>query len=137
MKGLVVGIGIPIAQGLGVAHHMEDTWDGFPFEVHSPYFRARYIDSGGNHVEREICRFDPQVARTRIDQPEGKWICEKLTEHLHRKGILRRFNYGRADCWVMQSDILFEELKRLASKGVTMYLTPNKLTDENRHIESW
>jgi len=137
MKGTVVGIGIPIAQGLGVAHYMEDTWDGFPFEVHTPNFSVKYINTDGELVEREICRFDPLVARTRIDYPEGEWICEKLTEHLHRKGILQWFKFGSADSWMMQSDILFEELKRLAGKGVTMYLTPDKLTDENRDFENW
>jgi aminoglycoside 3-N-acetyltransferase len=137
LKGQIVGIGISIAQGLGVAHYLEDTWDGFPFEVHTPPFPLKYIDPDGKIVEREISRFDPDVARTRIDYPEGAWICEKLTEHLQRKGIYKPFQYGEAKSWLMESVELFNELKRLAAKGVTMYLTPERLTDQNRDIESW
>jgi aminoglycoside 3-N-acetyltransferase len=137
LKGRIVGIGIPIAQGLGVAHYLEDTWDGFPFEVHTPLFPVKYIDGQGNIIERQICRFDPDVARTRIDYPEGAWICEKLTEHLQRTGIYKSFRYGEAQSWIMESVDLYNELKRLASKGVTMYLTPERLTDQNRDIENW
>jgi len=137
LKGRIIGIGIPIAQGLGVAHYLEDTWDGFPFEVHTPTFPVRYIDTSGKVVERDICRFEPEIARTRIDYPEGAWICEKLTEHLHRKGIYKPFQYGEAKSWLMESVDLFNELKRLAAKGVTMYLTPDRLTDQNRDIENW
>jgi len=137
LKGKVVGIGIPIAQGLGVAHYMEDTWDGFPFEVHTSRFPVKYINSSGEMVDREICRFDPGIARTRIDYPEGAWICERLTSHLARKGILKRFKFGDAESWVMQTDVLFEELKRLAAKHVTMYLTENELNDKNKDTESW
>lgn len=137
LKGKVVGIGIPIAQGLGVAHYMEDTWDGFPFEVHTPELSVKYIDPSGKTVERKVCRFDPEIARTRIDRPEGAWICERLTAHLARKGILKRFKFGEAESWVMQADLLFEELKRLAARNVTIYLTEDKLTDENRDTENW
>jgi len=137
LKGKAIGIGIPISQGLGVAHHLEDTWDGFPFEVHAPEFTIAYIDSDGQKVERKIWRFDPFVARTRIDQPEGAWICEKLTDHLLRHGLLKRFRYGDADSWIMEAEPLFQELKRLAGKGVTMYLTESRLTDQNRDIENW
>jgi aminoglycoside 3-N-acetyltransferase len=137
LEGRIIGIGIPIAQGLGVAHYLEDTWDNFPFEVHTPPFPIRYIDASGKIVERELCRFDPEIARTRIDYPEGAWICEKLTRHLHKKGIYKPFRYGEADSWLMESVDLFNELKRLAVKGVTMYLTPDRLTDQNRDIENW
>jgi len=137
LQGKVIGIGIPIAQGLGVAHFLEDTWSEFPFEVHVPPRSIKYIDSIGHEVLRDIIRFDPIVSRTRIDHPEGSWICEKLTAHLEKNGILKAFHYGQADSWLMDSVELFDELKRLAAKGVTMYLTKDKLTIENSDVDNW
>jgi len=137
LKGKVVGIAIPIAQGLGIAHYLEDTWDDFPFEVHSGIFTMTYIDSEGKTVQREICRCDPKVAQTRIDYPAGKWIGEALSSHLARRGILKPFRFGEAESWIMGTVSLYEELKRLATKGVTMYLTKDRLTEQNKDIENW
>lgn len=137
LRGTVVGIGIPLAQGLGVAHYLEDTWDGFPFEVRTGPHPVVYVDADGTRVEREVYRYDPKVAVTRIDYPDGKWIGEKLPDHFRRNGILRPFRYGEADSWIMDARALYEELKRLAGKNVTMYLTEDRLTDINRDIENW
>lgn len=137
LEGKVIGLGISIAQGLGVAHCVEDTWEDFPFEVHTPPFEVSYIDSGGQQVTRDICRFDPVVSKTRVDYPAGQWIGEKLTQHLTRGSIMRSFPCGAGQAWVMPARPLYDELKRLATKGVTMYLTSEKLTDENRDIENW
>jgi aminoglycoside 3-N-acetyltransferase len=137
LKGKVIGIGISIAQGLGVAHYLEDTWDGFPFEVHTGCFPVTYIDCDGTRVSRDICRFDPTVSRTRIDNPQGTWILRNLTAHLAHRGILKRFPFGEADSWIMEAEVLHRELKRLAAKDVTMYLTEDQLTDRNRDIENW
>lgn len=136
-NGLVVGLGISIAQGLGVAHCVEDTCNDFPFEVHTPAFEVTYIDGLGRQVTREICRFDPIVSETRIDYPQGRWIRDKLTRHLIRKGLLTEFCCGAADAWIMRARPLYDELKRLAAKGVTMYLTPEQLTDQNSDIDNW
>ncbi len=137
LNGKVLGIGIPIAQGLGVAHYLEDTWDGFPFEVHSDIASITYIDATGRTVTREVARYDPKVARTRIDYPEGQWICKTLTEHMIRRGIMTVCKFGQADLWIMPARALFEEMKRLARKNVTMYLTEDKLTAENKDITNW
>ncbi|UCE23714.1 MAG: AAC(3) family N-acetyltransferase [Candidatus Zixiibacteriota bacterium] len=137
LKGKVLGIGIPIAQGLGVAHYLEDTWDGFPFEVHSDTVTVTYIDAEGTEVTREVSRYDPKVARTRVDYPDGQWICEKLTEHMIRVGVMNVFKFGQADLWIMEAPKLYQEMKRLARKNVTMYLTEDKLADENRDITTW
>lgn len=137
LNGFVVGLGISIAQGLGVAHCVEDTTSEFPFEVHTPVFEVTYIDSHGQQITREVCRFDPVVSETRIDYPKGRWILGKLTRHLVRKGLLTEFRCGSADAWIMRTRPLYDELKRLAAKGVTMYLTPERLTDKNSAIDSW
>lgn len=137
LEGSVIGLGIPIAQGLGVAHCVEDSTDDFPIEVHTPSFEVTYIDSRGEQITRDICRFDPDVSETRIDYPKGRWILEKLTAHLVRKDLLTEFRCGAAEAWAMPARPLYNELKRLAAKGVTMYLTPEQLTDKNSDIDSW
>lgn len=136
LKGKVIGIGIPFLTG-GVTHYIEDTWDEFPFEVHTKCFPVTYIDAAGTTVSREVSRYDPVFARTRMDNLDGAWIRQKLTEHMIRKDILKHFRYGKADSWVMAAVVLSEELKRLATKGVTIYLTKDQLTDQNRDIENW
>jgi aminoglycoside 3-N-acetyltransferase len=137
LEGKVIGLGINIAQGLGVAHCVEDTWEGFPFEVHTPPFEISYLDVSGQQVTRDICRFDPVVSETRVDYPAGQWIARKLTEHVTAKGIMRTFPCGVTQAWVMPALPLYDELKRLAAKGVTMYLTQKQLTDQNRDIDKW
>ncbi|MFC1888530.1 AAC(3) family N-acetyltransferase [Thermodesulfobacteriota bacterium] len=137
LKGKVIGVGVPLAQGLGVHHYLEDTWEGFPFEVCAAPLPVKWIDNQGNIIKRTLCRYDPDVARTRIDHEEGQWIGVKLTAHLIRKGVMRRFQYGDADSWIMEADALYEELKRLAGKGVTMYLTEERLDNRNRDPEAW
>ena len=54
-----------------------------------------------------------------------------------RVGVMKLFKFGEADSWIMDAPALYEELKRLARKNVTMYLTEDKLTDENRDITNW
>jgi len=137
LNGRVVGVGIPLAQGLGVAHYVEDTWDQFPFEVHSEEMEVSYINAAGEKITRMIRRYNPAITRTRVDYPEGAWINEQLTNHLTRAGIMQPFKFGEAESWYMHSSDLAEEIKRLAAKGVTMYLTKDKLTGQNRSIETW
>lgn len=133
----VLGIGVPIGRGFGIAHHLEDTWDRFPLAVHQPPFRVRYIDSKGETIEREVIRFNPAVARTRIDQPDGAWINEQFTKHLTRLGLLQHFNFGNAPSWLIRAGAQHNEVKRLAQKGITMYMTREEFDRRGESLESW
>jgi aminoglycoside 3-N-acetyltransferase len=137
LEGKVIGLGINIAQGLGVAHCVEDTWKDFPIEVHTLPFEVSYLDSKGQRITRDICRFDPVVSETRVDYPAGQWIAGRLTRHVKAKGIMQSFQCGSTEAWVMPARPLYDELKRLAAKGVTMYLTQEQLTDKNNDIDNW
>jgi hypothetical protein len=105
--------------------------------VHDDPFEVHYIDAEGQHVRRPVIRYSPEVARTRIDHPQGRWINDRLTEHLTRRGILVPFRMGNAEAWVMGANPLYHELKRLAGKNVTMYLTESALDDGNRDPSDW
>ena len=132
----VVGIGVTIAVGMAAGHYLEDTYDAFPFEVHSLPFQVKYIDSAGNAVTREVVRYDPLISARRIDHVGGEWIREMLTKHFTRVGILRWFRFGNADSWVMEAQPLCAELKRLAQKGITMYLARDEWKSMNAGDES-
>jgi aminoglycoside N3'-acetyltransferase len=136
----IAGLGVPLSVGLSVAHYLEDTYEGFPFAVHAPVFAVRYVDADGDTLTRDVIRYDPDVAERRIDHPQGTWILRMFTDHFTRRGILRWFRFGRADAWVMNAQPLYDELKRLADKGITMYLTREQwlsMNDGCDGIEDW
>jgi len=140
LNAKIAGIGVPLAVGLAVAHFLEDTYEGFPFAVHAPPFAVKYIDGNGDIIEREIIRYDPIVSSTRIDQAADGWILGAFTRHFTEAGILRWFRFGRADAWVMNARPLYDELRRLADKGITMYLTREQwktMNDGNTSTDSW
>ena len=140
MDAQIVGIGVTIAVGMAVSHVIEDTDETFPIEVHSPIFEAKYIDSNGDSVRRDIIRFDPEVSKTRIGSPNTEWINEMLTQHFSAIGLMRQFKFGNAASWVMHAAPVFKELERLAKKGVTIYLTESQWKEMNRgnpSIDSW
>jgi aminoglycoside N3'-acetyltransferase len=136
LGGKVVGLGVTLGP-VSFYHVVEDTWDGFPLPVYLKERPITYIDADGKTVTRNVRRFDPVVARTRIDHPEGAWIRERLTEHMRRKGIYRAFRYGEADAWVMEAKPFYDEMKRLAQKGITIYLTQAEWEKRNEALESW
>lgn len=136
----IVGIGVTITVGMAVSHNLEDTDEPFPIEVHAPPFQVKYIDAAGNSVSREVIRFDPVVSATRIGLPGTEWICEMLTKHFTKLGIMQHFRFGNADSWVMDAKTVFGELKRLAQKGITIYLTEDEWKSMNsgdKSINSW
>lgn len=139
LNGKVVGLGVSLGP-VSIYHIIEDTWEDFPFRVYMDPFRVKYIDTAGNTIMRETLRYDPTFSSTRIDHEDGKWIREKFTEHFTRKGMLRWFMFGDAESWVMDTQPLYSELKRLAGKGITMYLTKDKwrtMSGGSESIDSW
>lgn len=139
LKGKVVGIGVGLGP-ISIYHVIEDTWDKFPFEVHSQPFQVEYIDNNGKNVIRDVVKYDPNVSMTRIDHEKGDWIREMFTKHFTKKGILQRFRFGEADSWMMSSQLLYAELIRLAEKGITMYLTKEQWKSMNsgdENIDFW
>jgi len=136
----IVGIGVTIAVGMAVSHYLEDTGNDFPIDVYSPPFKVTYLDNDGVSVTREVLRYDPQTSATRIGSPNTDWICEKLTQHFTKLGIYQAFQYGNAESWVMHAQPVLAELRRLATKGITIYLSKEKwksMNSGNESIDSW
>ena len=82
-------------------HVLEDTWDAFPLAVYLPPVEVGYIDAEGVRVTRPVRRFDPEVRRTRIDQPGSAWLRDRFAEHLDRAGLRHRFPVGDAGSWTI------------------------------------
>jgi aminoglycoside 3-N-acetyltransferase len=120
LKGKLIGIGVSIGP-VGFYHVLEDTWSEFPFVVYMPKMPVSYIDASGKLMRRELCRYDPVVAMSRIEKTAGEGIRNALTDHLVKKGILRHFIFGRARSWIMEAQPLYDELKNLAGRGITIY----------------
>jgi aminoglycoside 3-N-acetyltransferase len=139
LKGKIVGIGTNLGH-VSIYHVIEDTFDKFPLKVYEKPFISKYIDSSGNPINREILRYDDNIAATRIERPSSTWIREAFTSHLARRNILTQFTVGNAACWVMESDVLCAELRRLAEKGITMYMTRDewkRMNNGDDSIDSW
>jgi len=133
--GIVLGIGVNLGPGMGVAHCLEDTWDDFPKKVHAPPVRVQYRDASGMLISRMIIRYDPDTLRTRIDQPGGAWICNAMTSHLMRVGILKIFPCGKTAAWIANAAALYQELKRLAARGITIYSTEEQISSAG--VDAW
>lgn len=78
-----------------------------------------------------MVRYNPRIAATRIDHEAGEWIREIFTIHFTERGIMRWFRFGSPNSWVMETQPLCVELKRLAGKGITMYLTRDQWRSMN------
>lgn len=120
--GKVVGLGTTMGP-VTFYHVLEDTWDGFPIPTYSAPFVVRYIDAEGAVIEREVMRFRPELGAQRIDAPRGAWIRRRMTRHLDRQGLRRRFRFGHGKGWVVEAKPLYEALKALAEEGITIYTT--------------
>lgn len=136
----IVGIGVSIAVGMAVSHYLEDTDETFPIEVHAPAFPVKYIDGTGETVSRKVVRYDPATSATRIGSRGTDWICDMLTQHFTQLGIMQHFKFGKADSWLMHAKPVHDELKRLAGKNITIYLTKEQwksMNDGDEGIDSW
>jgi aminoglycoside N3'-acetyltransferase len=122
LRGKIVGLGVSLGP-VSFYHVVEDTWEGFPFNPYLPASSISYIDGEGNRVTREICRYDPEISRTRIDSVDGVWIREYVTDALLRKKVLKSFKFGRAASWVAEAVPFYEVIKDLAREGITIYTT--------------
>ncbi len=122
LKGIVLGIGIDLGP-VSFYHVVEDTWGEYPLSVYCPARKLTYIDFKGNSIEREVCRYNPELSKTRIDQPGSEWLRGKLYDYLVSNGILKTFKIGNSDSWLIHCDKFYSEIKHLANNGITIYTT--------------
>jgi len=122
LGGTVVGLGVDLGP-VSFYHVLEDTWPGFPFDPYLPAESFPYLDPEGALVTRPVRRYRPDVGRKRIDHADAQWIRARLTERFDRTGIRRRFSYGEAAAWTIDTRSFYDDLKHLAERGITIYLT--------------
>lgn len=120
LDGKLLCLGTDIGT-ISLYHCAEDMWPSFPFCTYGAPFEGTYIDADGNHVRRELRRYDASISQYRIDQPHGEWIRDRLRERFHSIGLLKSFTFGAAPSYVIGAKRLFAETKALASAGITIY----------------
>lgn len=120
LNGTIVGIGTTIGTQ-SFFHVAEDSWDGFPFETYEPAEPITYIAPDGTEVTRPVARSKPDLVSIRIDHPNNFWIRDMMTKHMSHQSVMKFFQLGRATSWTMNSRIALDEVKALASKGITQY----------------
>jgi aminoglycoside 3-N-acetyltransferase len=126
LNGKILGLGVDMGP-VSFYHVLEDTWSGFPLNVYLPPEELTYLDANGDRVSRPVARYNPNVSRTRIDQSGSRWLRECMAIHLQSRGVIRPFTFGEAVSWVINARPLYDELKCLASEGVTIYSTADNL----------
>lgn len=136
LKGKIVGLGMSISR-LSFYHVVEDTWPEFPLRLYREPEEVSYIDAEGAPVTRQITRYGPAARGPRIDQPDNEWLRRKFAESFTSKGILRWFSYGDARSWVADAEPLYEEMKRMAAMGMTIYLTEERWLAEHPDDPPW
>ena len=116
----IVGLGVSLGP-VSFYHVVEDTWDGFPFKTYAPPVEVTYLDAQGNSVTRLVAYYDRKITPRRIDSDGGIAVRHFMNEHFRRVGILHEFQFGEAASWWMAATEMYEELKRLAAAGTTIY----------------
>jgi len=121
--GFILGLGVDFGP-ITFVHAIEDILEEFPLKVYlNKEYTARIIDYDGRLKEMKVRAHDPKVAKTRIDQEEGRWIRNFFTNYLTAKGFLRSGFVGEARCWIIKAKDLFEAQKGLVRQGITVYTT--------------
>jgi aminoglycoside N3'-acetyltransferase len=120
VNGKIVGLGTSMGP-ISFYHVLEDTWDGFPFNPYSEPVDVTYIDSHGRTVTRRIAVYDRAKTHVRIDNELGVAVREFFTDHMRNVGVRHDFRFGNAPSFWMSARALYEEMKLLASRGITIY----------------
>jgi len=121
--GIILGLGVEFGP-VTFAHVLEDTITDFPIRVYcDKEYVAKVIDVNGLEREMRIKAHDSEVARTRIDKEEGRWIREFVTEYLSNQGFLRAGYVGGAKSWIIRARDLFAAQKGLLAEGITFFTT--------------
>jgi len=128
LGGKVMGIGITLGP-VSFYHVVEDAGGGFPVEVYDPPRTVRYVDATGASMARPVMRYKAELVRKRIDSANNSWIRDRFTEDFERRGIIRYFSLGAARCWVIDSQAMFDAVRDLADRGITIYTTPGDRTE--------
>lgn len=122
LKGKLVGLGTDFA-AIGFYHVIEDIEPRFPLDVYMPPEEISYFDYAGRNVTRFVRVYDPSVSISRIERPDGNFIRNLLLKHFRKIGLLKEFKFGNANSWIMCTEELHNELKKLLDNGITIYTT--------------
>lgn len=121
--GYLLGLAIDLGP-VTFYHVIEDLRpDDFPLRVYtkdSPLEAICYDDAG--HPRRiKVMAHDPDIAKTRIDRPDGEWIRSYITRYLEEQRGLRWVRMGTGRAWVIHVRDMYRALEDLMSRSITIY----------------
>jgi len=121
--GKTLGLGVDLGP-VSFYHVIEDVLgEQFPIKVRlDKVYNAKVIKDGQLSI-MPIRPFDPEVARTRIDQPGSSWLRTLFAEFLINRGALKIGYVGKARSWLAEAKQLFEAQTELLRRKITIYTT--------------
>lgn len=120
--GKTLSIGTDMAT-VSFYHVVEDTWDAYPLRLYLPPEHITYIDAHGVTVTRAIAHYDREKTRVRIDNDSGLPVREYFARYMREAKIRHDFTLGGAASFWMPVASLYEEVQKLAMRGITIYST--------------
>ncbi len=127
LNGKIIGIGIDFS-AIVFYHIVEDFIDNYPVNVYDKPRIVEYIDNSGKEVKREISTYNKKVSRTRVEQKGGKNSRKILLHYLLKNNAIVFFKFGRADSWILKTNLVYIALVSMLNDGFTIY-TEKSLTE--------
>lgn len=127
LNGKIIGMGIDFS-AIVFYHIIEDLIENFPIQVYDKPRMIEYIDNSGKKIKRKISTYNKEVSKTRVEKIGGKNSRKILLHYLLKNNAIVFFKFGRADSWLLKTNLVYISLVSMLNDGFTIY-TDKSLSD--------
>lgn len=126
INGKIIGIGLDIAP-ISFYHSVEELENNFPIKVHcDEKLEVKLLDNNGNIITMKVLPYNPEIARTRIDQEANLWIRKFITQYFRKKKVLKEGLVGKGPSYQIAAKDFYKVQIELMRKGITIYTTKDE-----------